>query len=213
MSTNLAPSPSASPVAHKLSRVLLAALKLGAMYAIGVTAIFLFIILLLNAGAIPLLGILSRIWIPVAVLTLLAFVTLAIARGIGFLLLWGLTLAAWVLLLTGPASFNPMPSAFLLWSMLTMPLAAIVALGQPSSVPVTRNAKLVRRSITLVWLTLFALAMVSEMAFGEYVSVGPLPHWLSSLLHPLWFLTPFVIGVNGVTRALALFRAHRTPAA
>ena len=209
MGTDLAPS----PVAHRVTRVLLAALRLGAIYAAGVTAILLAVIAVVNAGAVPMLEFVKVVSIPTAALMLLAFVALAVARGIAFLVLWGLALFAWILLLRLPPVHGWLASAFALWTILAAPLAAMVAIGQPAPVSVSRMSKLARRSITIAWIALFGLAIVSEMAVGAYVSLGPLPEWLSTLVHPLWIATPFVIGVHGMVRAVALLRAHKTETA
>ena len=166
-------------------------------------------VFVMNVGAIPMLEIMRGIWIPTAGLTLLVFATLAVTRGVGFLLMWGLTLAAWVFMLRVP----PISTGFLVWTILAAPLAAIVAAGQPRSTDVSPRATLLRRAITVGWLVLFILAIASEMAVGEYFSLGRLPEWLLQLLRPLWLATPFMIGVHGVLRALTMLRAHKTPTA
>jgi hypothetical protein len=197
-------------------RVALAAARLGAFYAVGVVVLLLSVSLFL--GDIPhSLSELAILSVPFAVLFLVAFTILAIARRVGFALLWALLIGLWAWMLLQPTFYPKIVLVrFIGWTLLALPLYALGMVGLPPSrrIPILKWRAHPAWPVLAIWLALIAAAIhYSRFA----TDVGPLPtHFriVLALAPVLWGTTPFLIAGSELLRVwLAFGKLDHAPAA
>jgi hypothetical protein len=168
-------------------RVLLAATRLAALYAVGVTLLLIPLYFLLGD---PFVRDWSRLikltTVPFAVLFAVAFVLLAVARRVGFAVLWLLQLAWWAVLLRITLHVDA-PSMFIVWTPFALPLYVLGALGtREAHRSAGRGWRIVASGLPVaVWIGMLLLGY----PFGSH---GSVPDWAARLL---WAPAPFVIAV------------------
>jgi len=195
-----------------LGRILLAAVRLAALYGAGVTILFLALILLpaFTQSIPPSVGeAMAVISAPFLTLFPLSFLLLAITRRFGFGIMWALLAAFWVLMLRAGYGTTLIIVAFLVWSILAAPLYVMVAAGVPRSGQAAPRSRLWARLGVLAWLV---LALSGELVFASkaFFSGRPASAGMQLLLH-VWVIAPFVIVATAFSRLRPLFR--RSPEA
>lgn len=153
------------------ARILLAAVRLAAIYAAGV------VILLL-----PLMAWWSRrgelspddqpwLKVPVAGLVCFAFgfVALAAVKRLGFVVLWGLLLWQWITTVDTPMVFLDMP--FLAWTALGVPLYVLSAVGLSSETAGFRRWRIEFVTTLLIWAIIAAVAFLFAQPVGQFMRI------------------------------------------
>ena len=184
-------------------RVAAAAGQLAALYALGVVCLLGPLLLMLEGPTLTaLLEAASIVALPLAVLFTFAFVILAVARRAGFGILWGVLLALWTWMAI-PDGVSPwIPTRFLGWSTLALPLFTIGALGVRAPSPARTVQRWIPRPrlTTIIWLVLAAVALYySYLAVSEHAPASA-PTSLEAaasrvvwFFEPVFFLVPFAI--------------------
>ena len=169
--------------------VMAAAMRLAALYAVGVAV-------LLSAFGDGL----TDAGVTGAFLFVFAFMILALARRFALSVSWGLMLVFWIRLLStrpgpwGAPSPFAIPGLFVLWTSLALPLFAIVAFAAPEPLPTHRRRRtLATAGIVAAWLT---LAMAGRHFAYLNIDVG-FPnapyHAVGAAAWGLWAPAPFVL--------------------
>jgi hypothetical protein len=123
---------------HVPSKRILAAARLAAIYAGGVTGLLLALYLTTASPSDRFLGDVRFFTMPFAVCFAAAFLVLGVAGRVGFTALSLLVFGVWAWgMLGGPGSHGTRPAAdaLLAWAILAAPLHAMIALGFPASAP------------------------------------------------------------------------------
>jgi hypothetical protein len=152
-----------------LTRVLAAALRLAAVYGVGVSVLLALVIvpvILTDDAVLRFREAVGVVSIPFFLTFAVAFLVLAMTRRFGFALAWLALLALWgIALRSEPTALAP--ESFLLWSVLAAPLFAMVMIGVPSSA--SPRGRGVALGVTLVWVALF---VANELALVQLVPVA-----------------------------------------
>src|SRR5687767_11945607 len=138
-----------------------AALSLALIYVVGVALLYAPIRLWLTPHA-PGLSELPTLSLELGIYAAIAFLLLAMARRVGFILLWLLLLAAWIANV-GSSTVRPeaLPGFFILWTVLALPLYVITAWGIPSSSQAAPTRRLSAIEVgALLWAILVIAAFV-----------------------------------------------------
>jgi len=140
---------------------------------------------------------LAEIAVPVAVVFSLAFAILAVARRVGFVVLWFCVIGLWVWMLTQAIGFAPLsiPMRFVGWSVLAFPLYALGVLGVPTAPRFSiLRSRVDPASLVMVgWLALVAFAVHYS---GIAPDVLPLPASVAFVragARFVWGPAPFII--------------------
>jgi hypothetical protein len=179
-------------------RVILAAVRLAALYALGVA------ILIVAVSAVafhdrPMASELPYFGIPL----LVAFVVLAVARRAGFALLWTLLAALWVYILNENEFVGlAFPPMFLSWSAFAAPLFAIGALGFGTSADASPPRRRIPRPVLIAaaWGALAGVSIYLGNASWVWLSYPDSAVALNGLGWLFWFPAPFVIAVVELRR-------------
>ena len=177
-----------------LKLVAAAAARLAIVYAVGVLILYapMRLWLLPHAGGIHELPGLS---LQMAILAAVAFAVLAVARRVGFLLLWALLLMLWVSNVSEPLLWKypgTVLSQFISWSVLAIPLYAIAAFGGSDRVALRIGNWRVRVTElgALVWTVLiigsFLYVFLVEGAFYDPGGMA---------LSLVWLPAPFILAI------------------
>jgi len=181
---------------QRWKRVIAAAARLAIVYAIGVLILYAPISLWLLPHARGLRE-LPGVSVELGILAAIAFAILAVARRVGFLLLWALLLALWVSNFSGASDFN-FPEAvanyFILWTVLALPLYVIAALGGSDRVALRVADRRIRMTEigALLWIVLILGAF-----FYVFVAhpVGGGGTVLRVTARFVWLPAPFILAV------------------
>jgi len=154
---------------HRLVRILKAAVVLAALYTLGVL-VLLALVGVLRSRALVLEG-LSEIVVPFSIFFGFAFVVFAVARRIGFVLLWLVLVSFWLGMLFAGGISDLLyrgiayPSGFLLWSALAFPLFAIgsMAPGRGSFLKIGPWSASASVTIGILWVLLFVGSVILEL--------------------------------------------------
>jgi hypothetical protein len=177
-------------------RVLLAAARLAALYAIGVAILMVPIIFL--PGGLPTLRDLSALAVPAATLFLGAFLILAVARRAGFATLWALLCLLWGAVLFQESISIETVGAFIVWSAFALPLHALGAFGVTSGVRVATGR--VSLSLTTLALVIWMATLLPAVAL-LYATPFLLPPLREAAVYRIaasvalvvWVPVPFVL--------------------
>jgi hypothetical protein len=192
------------------ARILLAAVRLAAIYAAGVLILLIpLIVRSRNEGFEPN----SQPWLqlPVigAVCFVLGFVALAAVKRLGFALLWGLLLWWWIRMIgPGPVVFLDMP--FVAWTAFAAPLYILSAIGLTETTS-SRRWQVEFVLTLLIWAIIAVLAFFFGQPRAETLRIWDTPsqysmHW-RGYVYAAW---PIVIGARELARVLvALWRSRK----
>ena len=188
------------------SRATLAAMRLAAVYAAGVTLLFLALVVR-DAGIREVLREVEFLAIPAGICFGAAFLLLAIGRRLGFTALWLCSLGFWAWLTLRYQHLGWWPAAnFLVWSVLSAPLYLIVHVGFRPPTSTRRWTKLTTFAEFILWTSLAVAAVLMDPPID--VVMLDEPWWFGTLeriLTVAWYLTPPVVTM------LALRHVHRSP--
>lgn len=138
-------------------RSVLAALRLSMLYAASVTALFITLFLFLTPRYVS--ADMLALAVPFVVCFSIAMLLLASARKVGFTALWILLLALWAWS-TIYDRFRPhYGRSFVIWSILAIPLYAMVALGFPAAKRTRLPSAITAWLVSLAWAALFGLGL------------------------------------------------------
>ncbi len=173
--------------------VTLAATRLAAVYGAGV--------LLLATPLIALFrGLLPPLTIPVAALLgfVVGFVGLAVARRLGFGILWSLLLVGWIgAVRDGIYQVN---GNLLFWTVFAVPLYVITAIG------LTSRSSRGQRLDVLLTLTAWAVVVTLALTGDIYIHATPkLPPTWANYVCAAW---PFAVAGRELARVLLGFRTR-----
>ena len=186
---------------HK--RSILAAVRIAAIYAIGVSLLFLAMELGFE-GTREVLQNLQFLAIPMAFCFGAAFLLLAVGRRLGFTALWLAVFGLWAWSISSFRPFVAPGSSFVLWSLLAAPLYLIVRTGFASTV----DQPAWRRAAVVGWVVWAGLAVAAPYAANVWpADVGQLlpVRRLLRLLTALWYMAPVAV------TAISLNHLHRRP--
>jgi hypothetical protein len=178
----------------RLRRIALAAVRLAAMYAATAGLLFVLVILAMERS-VGALRVLRVSWAPVGAAFLLVLLVLAVARKIGFALLWALLFALWVRTLTNGGHLF-LPVLFIFWTVGAAPLYALIAIALQDEAHSTRGvAGLVRRwGLIIGWAVLVVAALSAPTPTS---SEWGLPvEWRPVQL--LWASMPLIVALSSV---------------
>lgn len=189
------------------ARVLAAALRLAAVYGVGVTVLLAVVVVpLMLTGSVPRFReLLAVVSIPFLVTFGVSFLLLAVTRRFGFALAWLALLALWVLALRS----QPVPLAnqsFVLWSVFAAPLFAMVVIGVPASGAWSTRA--LALGVSLGWVLLFVAAEVALFRRAP-IDHGYATVTMDSVLSIISSVAPFVISGVALWRLRPLFARGR----
>jgi hypothetical protein len=148
-------------------RILLAAVKLAALYAVGVGTLYLLAVIVVSRLEIDSPGFLIGSPVFAAAGFVSGFLALAVARRVGFALLWILLSYIWAQAIVWRYPVTAQLS-LIGWTVFAGPLYVLTVLGLPDDLK--RKSWRVETAVTLTtWVTLWvvAAASVSSMRLGE----------------------------------------------
>jgi len=182
------------------ARILLAATRLAALYAAGVFILAVPILLFLNGPGGNTSDVLEGSPVTAAVGFVAGFLALAVARRLGFAILWSLLFYLWAR--TAPEFPSGLVSmAFLFWTVLAAPLYLLSAIGLGRG---TRGDRVEVGVTVLVWLGTVALALAAPN-WNLHGSAAYAP----SAEGYLFLVLPFVVAVRELVRVAFAFRRQR----
>lgn len=180
-------------------RVVAAAVRLAAVYALGVSTL-LIVLLISTDETRAILADLPVVSIPASICFAIAFLILGVARRAGFTTLWLLIfgLWAWQLLMVYRGYVGRPQVEFVMWSILAAPLYAMVSIGFPPATPArpTRWRRLRNWSLVATWAALTALA-VSFEPYSPFAR-HPWPLWM--VLQLAWLAIPPALTLDAIFR-------------
>ena len=192
-------------------RIGLAATRLAALYAAGVTTLVVatFVVLRIVDGGSRLPRVAEVFYlnaIPFSFAFLSSFVVLAVARRAGFVLLWSLLLALWgYLLFVAQHSSRGVENAVVgmfAWSVLALPLFALVVLGVPEcgGAPRRRWWAPGPGPLLAAWIVSIAAGIATAMT-PAYVGGQPaVLHSILNAVYLVWVPVPFLVGAWSIAR-------------
>ena len=184
-------------------RVVAAAARLAAIYAVGVAILLLAGLPFVNR-TLPAWRDLLGIALPIGVLFAVAFVMLAVARRAGFVALWLVLVGMWIWMIAQVIGdvrmLSIVATAFFVWSVAALPLYTMGAVGLPARkrIAVGRGRMSLTTLVFLVWGVLAAGAL-----YFAGLDVGPhrrvAPHGvLATWARFIWGPAPIVIAVLAI---------------
>ena len=212
-----------APFRARWRTVLLAAARLAGLYAVGVA--LLLIPVLLFPGGLSALREIPIVALPTGILFVLAFLVLAVARRVGFAVLWLLLVGLWTTVLLGHGVAIEIVIGFVGWSALALPLHALGALGVTSGFRLTMGRLSVSLSTMVSILWAGALLPAIALLYTSPFFMHPLEEAASyrvasSLARFIWAPAPFVFAVVslahvwlGTARSAATAPAAELPTA
>jgi hypothetical protein len=197
---------------HSLVRILRAATVLAVLYALGVLALAVVVLSGFRIRDVFIEDSLSIV-APFAILFGFAFIVLAVARRLGFVLLWIILVSLWVAALVG-GGINASsallyrgaeyPSGFVLWSVLALPLFAMNSVAGGGGAPLKIGPWSVSTTVAIgvFWILLLAAGvLVREDALPDSLWASPsFVTTLAILGWLLWAPMPLVIAAVSVRR-------------
>jgi hypothetical protein len=130
-----------------------------------------------------------------------AFVLLAVARRWGFIALWAILGAFWILLALASGAWawaSQFPRLFLPWSVFALPLWIIGQAGIPSPSPTRLRVGPVRMSTSMALLLCWAALLVSVEAFALRQAWIFRASTLTNLFGWIWGLAPLVLSAYAI---------------
>ena len=176
----------------RMKRILLAALRLAAVYAVGVAVLFLPMVLWRGGHGVY-LGELRTVAIQSAVAFLVAFILLALARRVGFVALWGLLLTLWISEVPKDVFITAVPSWFIVWTVPALPLYIIGMVASRSS-----TSRLGLRAVSVgavLWMVLFVGAIVYEFAYHPFDKDQT---WFVLMARFVWLPAPLILAALAI---------------
>jgi hypothetical protein len=173
-----------------------AAARLATIYVVGVLVLYAPIRLWLMPHAGGLQEV-PRLSAEMGILAANAFVILAVARRVGFLLLWTLLLFNWVSNFDGAWELRypgAVAGSFILWTVLALPLYAMAALGGSDRIALRVGSRRIRIAElgALAWILLIVGAFLYELLVTSPFVAGGL---LGVAARFVWFPAPFILAV------------------
>jgi hypothetical protein len=185
-------------IQHRWVRILLAAARLAALYAACVVVLFTAYGLYV-AGPASLRELVVDSPLIAAVGFVVGFILLAIAKRIGFVVLWVLLLALWVSKIRDTSWSVYLLPDFLQWTVLAAPLYALTAIGLSAD----NNQRRLKREL-LITAAIWAIVSGLALKFSYLAIDVGYPHAPYSLARAvanyLCVPLPFLIGARELLR-------------
>jgi hypothetical protein len=189
-------------IRSRWARVVAAAARLAAIYSVGVAILLLIGSPVLWRGT-PSLRAALNLAIPIGFLFGVAFLLLAGARRVGFVVMWLGLIAMWIYILSqGIVDVRLLfvPSVFYGWTVFALPLYAMGAIGVSPRKPVAIGRR--RVSLTTLVLLVWGVLAASALFFlylGTNVFIPDTPYRrVAEVARFLWIPAPLVVSVLAI---------------
>jgi len=186
---------------YRPSKRLLAALKLAAVYASGVTLLMM-TLLSITKSPDRVLDMLPLYSIPAAICFAAAFLVLAVARRAGFTALWLIILSLWAWGLSLDFDSDAIRGGFPAWTLLAAPLYVMCAVGFRGQSSPARWRQWLSIAVPLGWAALYVVALRQLHSFHshDFERRQYSGWWVWSWLEYAWLVAPLAITVSGILR-------------